>query len=136
VFILDYFGSIIISFTAKKNIFLDDTVDDELEVDDGWRDYKRSYNEVRELFNQIFCNCQIHIFKPTVDRTIKRFEQLGTMTNHPILGRQASATNEEKQLDVASLFRIYISLSLFVKHLNIILIINLCIYSTSSSLQS
>jgi len=31
-----------------------------------------------------------------VNRTIKHFEQLGTMTNRPILGRPASATNEEK----------------------------------------
>jgi len=30
VFIWDYFGSIIISFKAKKNIFLDDTIDDEV----------------------------------------------------------------------------------------------------------
>jgi len=45
----------------------------------------------------MFCNGQIHIFKPTMDRTIKPFEQLGTMTNRPILERPA--TNEEKHID-------------------------------------
>jgi len=39
-----------------------------------------------------------------MDRTIKRFEQLDTMTNRSILGRPASVTNEKKQLDVAVSF--------------------------------
>jgi len=56
----------------------------------GWRDRKRFYNEVKELFNQIFRNSQISKF--TI-QTIKCFEN-GLLKNQNSIQRSESATRK------------------------------------------
>jgi len=68
----------------------------------GRGDRQRSYNELR-LFNDTFRN-ENSISKLTVERTIKRFKEIGSVKNRTILGRSLLATIEEKTLDVAQSF--------------------------------
>lgn len=70
----------------------------------GWGDRKRSYNEVRQLFNETFRDENTNISKSTVQRTIKRFEETGSVKNCTITGRPVSVTTPEKSLDVALSF--------------------------------
>jgi len=65
----------------------------------GWGDRMRSYNDVRQLFNETFRNENTAISKSIVERTIRCFNEIGNVKNRPILGRPKSATNPEKSLD-------------------------------------
>jgi len=52
------------------------------------------------LFNKTLCNKNNRISKTTVVRTVQRFEENGSVKNHPKSGRPAIATNKNKALDV------------------------------------
>ncbi|EZA49482.1 hypothetical protein X777_12276 [Ooceraea biroi] len=56
------------------------------------------------LFNATFHNENTNISKSTVHKTIRRFEETGSIKNHPKTGRPAKATNSEKSLDVLQSF--------------------------------
>lgn len=60
----------------------------------GFGDRIRSYDEVRHLFNDFF-NERPPISKSTVERTIRKFEESGTVQDLPKAGRPRSATNAE-----------------------------------------
>lgn len=70
----------------------------------GWDDNRRSYNDVRQLFNVNFLNEETTISKFTVIRTVQHFEDTGSIKNRPKSGRPASATSEQKALDVLQSF--------------------------------
>lgn len=70
----------------------------------GWDDRQRSYNEVRQIFNETFRDENTAISRSTVERTVRRFNETGSVKNRQIPGRPISAIGEEKQLDVAQLF--------------------------------
>jgi len=70
----------------------------------GWGDRQRSYNEVRQIFNETFRDENTAISRSTVERTVKHFNETGSVKNRQIPGRPISATGEEKQLDVAQSF--------------------------------
>ncbi|EFN74119.1 hypothetical protein EAG_04168 [Camponotus floridanus] len=53
----------------------------------GWGDRLRSYNDVRQLFNETFRNEDTAISRSTVERTIRRFNETGSVKNRPVLGR-------------------------------------------------
>jgi len=59
----------------------------------------RSYNDVRQLFNETFCNKNTAIPRSIVERKIRRFNEIGSVKNRSVLGRPKSATNPEKSLD-------------------------------------
>jgi len=65
----------------------------------GYGDRVRSYQEVTNLFNETFPN-RNSISKSTVQKTVKRFEETGSVKDCPRTGRPKDATNEEKNLDV------------------------------------
>lgn len=69
----------------------------------GWNDRLRSYQDVKDLFNVTFRNENTPISKSTVERTVRRFEETGSVKNRPKTGRPAT-TNEEKALDVLQSF--------------------------------
>ena len=66
----------------------------------GWGELKRSYVDVKTLFNDTFRLGLIPISKSTVSRTITRFNDTGSVKDRPRSGRPSTATNEEKSLDV------------------------------------
>lgn len=70
----------------------------------GWGDRERSYNEIRQFFNEIFRNGGVPLSKTIVMRTIRRYEEIGNVKNRMIPGRPRSATIKENQLNVAQLF--------------------------------
>lgn len=72
----------------------------------GWGDRQRSYNQVRDLFNQTFRSDdgQMSVSKSTVSQTIRRFEETGSVKNRQIPGRPTSVTNEENQMEIAQAF--------------------------------
>lgn len=70
----------------------------------GWGDRQRSYNEVKRLFNETFCDHDNGISKSTVERTIRRFEESGTNKNRPKSGRSRFETTEERAFEVAQAF--------------------------------
>lgn len=55
---------------------------------------------MRRLFNETFHNQDIAISKSTVERTIKRFEETGSVKNRAIPDKSATAINLEKSLNV------------------------------------
>jgi len=59
-------------------------------------------NEVKQLFNNT--RNKNSILKLTVEQTMKRFEEIGSVKNCTIPGRLLSATVKEKALDVAQSF--------------------------------
>jgi len=59
-------------------------------------------DEVKQLFNNT--RNKNSISKSTVERTIKRFEEIGSVKNCTIPGRPLLATVEEKALDVTQSF--------------------------------
>lgn len=65
----------------------------------GYGDRVRSYQEVATLFNETFPD-RNPVAKSTVQKTVKRFEEMGSVKDCPRSGRPKSATNEEKSLDV------------------------------------
>lgn len=66
----------------------------------GWGDMQRSYTNVTNLFNATFRNDGTPISRGTVSKTIRRFDDIGSVRNRPLAGRPSTATNEEKSLDV------------------------------------
>jgi len=66
----------------------------------GWGDRLRSYNDVKQLFNATFWNENTSISKSMIHKTIRRFEEIGGVKNHPQTGRPAIAINPEKSLDI------------------------------------
>jgi len=70
----------------------------------GWGDRVRSYRNVVDLFNRTFRNEGARISKGTVSKTVRRFEQMGSVRNRPTTGRPSTATTEEKSLDVLQSF--------------------------------
>ena len=66
----------------------------------GCGNHQRSYKEVALLFNETFRCGQIGISRSTVKRTVKCFEQIGSVKNCAKSSRPATATNPDKALDV------------------------------------
>lgn len=69
-----------------------------------WGDRQKSYGDVCLLFNQTMRNENSSISKSTVERTVKRFEDTGSVKDRPKSGRPVSAIGDEKQLDIALSF--------------------------------
>ncbi|KAJ8950228.1 hypothetical protein NQ318_006202 [Aromia moschata] len=69
----------------------------------GWGDQQRSYNQVRDLFNQTFRVDRVPISKTTVQRTIQLFQETGGVKPGPIPGRHTVST-EERKMEVALAF--------------------------------
>lgn len=65
----------------------------------GYGDRIRSYNEVTHLFNDSFPG-RNPITRSAVEKTIKRFEETGSVKNRPRSGRPKSATTDERCLEV------------------------------------
>jgi transposase len=72
----------------------------------GWGDRVRSYNEVRVLFNRTFRNGDglSPVSKSTVERTVRRFMDNGTVKDLERSGRPKSVASEEKQIEIAQAF--------------------------------
>lgn len=70
----------------------------------GWDEARRSYIQVKNIFNATFRNGLNQISKSTVERTIRRFEETGSVKDRPRPGRPKDATNDEKTLDVLLTF--------------------------------
>lgn len=72
----------------------------------GWGDRVRSYLEVRTLFNNNFRNQdgQTPISKSTVERTVRRFAEFGTISDLQRTGRPTSVATEEKHIEIAQAF--------------------------------
>lgn len=66
----------------------------------GWGEVKRSYNAVRNLFNETFRVGQEPISKSSVERTVRRFEETGCVKDRDRSGRPKTARNGDKSLDV------------------------------------
>lgn len=69
----------------------------------GYGDRVRSYEEVVHLFNDRFPD-RPPISKSTVFKTVKRFEDTGSVKDRPRSGRSLSATNEDKSLEILQTF--------------------------------
>lgn len=67
----------------------------------GYGNITRSNEDVQILFNDTFRVGAEQISKSTVQRTIARFNLSGSVKDLPRSGRPVTATNPEKQLDVA-----------------------------------
>lgn len=65
----------------------------------GFGDRIRSYEEVKNLFNDTFPD-RNPVSKSVVYKTVSRFEETGSVKNRPKLGRPRSALNEDLSLDV------------------------------------
>lgn len=65
----------------------------------GYGDRIRSYEQVKNLFNDSFPN-RNPISKSGVQKTIQRFEETGSVKDRPKSGRPTTATDEENSLDV------------------------------------
>lgn len=70
----------------------------------GWGHMRRSYRAVRDIFNASFRVGGIPLSFSTVQKTVRRFENTGTISDLPRSGRPMSAGNEEKSLDVVLTF--------------------------------
>ncbi|KMQ85171.1 transposable element tc3 transposase [Lasius niger] len=70
----------------------------------GWGNQVRSYKEVMRLFNDTFRNENNGISKSTVVRTVQRFQVTGSVKNRRKPGRPATASNDDKALDVLQSF--------------------------------
>jgi len=66
----------------------------------GWGEVRRSFMQVKDLFNETFRNELTPISKSTVERTVKHFEDTGSFKDRPRTGRPITATTEEKSLYV------------------------------------
>lgn len=70
----------------------------------GWGDHQQGYKTVHRLFNAEFRDQNNQIAKSTVVKTIRRFEETGSVKDRPRTGRPKSSTNEEKSLEVLQSF--------------------------------
>lgn len=67
----------------------------------GFGDRIRTYEEVAQLFNETFRgNAGFSISTSTVYRTINRFHKTGSIKDKLRSGRPATATKDEKSLEV------------------------------------
>lgn len=66
----------------------------------GWGAVRRSYLDVKNHFNATFRAGGAPISKSTVERTVRRFEDTGSVKDRPRSGRPRTAGNEESSLDV------------------------------------
>lgn len=66
----------------------------------GWGGVKRSFMQVKDLFNDTFRDAAFQISKSTVERTVKRFEETGCIKDRPRSGRPKTATTEETSLNI------------------------------------
>jgi len=66
----------------------------------SWGGVRRSFMQVKDLFNETFRNGLIPISKSTVECTVKCFEDTGSVKDRPRTGRPITATTEEKSLYV------------------------------------
>jgi len=66
----------------------------------GWSGVRRSFMQVKDFLNEILRNGLTLISKSTVERTVKRFEDTGSVKDRPRTGRPITATTEEKSLYV------------------------------------
>jgi hypothetical protein len=69
----------------------------------GYGDNVRSYEAVAALFNNTFPN-RLPITKSTVQRTVARFEQTGSVKDRPRAGRSKTASNDDKNIEVLQSF--------------------------------
>ena len=69
----------------------------------GWGDRVRYYNQVRLLLNRTFRNGEglSLVSKSTIERTVRRFMNLGSIKDLQRTGRPKSAGSEEMQMDIA-----------------------------------
>lgn len=65
----------------------------------GYGDRKRSHQEACAVFNDTHLD-RNPISKSTVTKTLKRFNQTGSVKNQPKLGRPRTCTNEENSLNI------------------------------------
>jgi len=70
----------------------------------NWGGIRRSFMQIKDLFNETFRNGLTLISKSTVERTVKRFEDTGSIKDRPRTGRLITATTEEKSLYVLQSF--------------------------------
>ncbi|XP_071576406.1 uncharacterized protein [Temnothorax nylanderi] len=68
----------------------------------GWGVNERSFTDVVRLFNNTYPNRQIS--KSTVLKTVRRFQETGSVKSRFRSDRPSSATNNDKQLDVLQTF--------------------------------
>ncbi|XP_024869057.1 uncharacterized protein LOC112452865, partial [Temnothorax curvispinosus] len=69
----------------------------------GYGDRVRSFEQVATLFNDTYADRE-PISKSTVQKTVRRFEETGSVKDRPRSGRPKSATNFDKSLDVMQSF--------------------------------
>lgn len=65
----------------------------------GYGDRTRSYDEVKDLFNDTYPN-RNPISRSGVQKTVQRFQETGSVKDRPRSGRPKLATNEELSLEV------------------------------------
>ena len=72
----------------------------------GWGDRVRSYDQVCLHFNRTFRNGEglNPVSKSTIDRTVRRFLNHGSIKDLQRTGRPKSAGSEEMQMDIAQAF--------------------------------
>jgi len=66
----------------------------------GWGAVTRTYRQVQDLFNETFRVGANQISSSTVERTVRRFNEAGTVKDLPRSGRPRSAGNAENSLNV------------------------------------
>ena len=66
----------------------------------GWGDVKRSFTQVKNRLNETFRKGLPPISKSTVDRTVKRFENIDSVKDHPRIGRPKTTTTDEASLNI------------------------------------
>ena len=70
----------------------------------GWGDVKRSFTQVKNLFNETFRQGLPPISKSTVERTVKRFADIGSVKDRPRTGKPKAATTEDTSLNIVLSF--------------------------------
>ena len=72
----------------------------------GWGDRVRSYGQVRLLLNRTFRNGEElnPVLKSTIERTVRRFINHGSIKDLQRTGWPKSAGSEEMQMDIAQAF--------------------------------
>jgi Fe2+ or Zn2+ uptake regulation protein len=70
----------------------------------GYGDRKRSHQEACPLFNETHPN-RNPISKSTVTKTLKRFNETGSVTNRLKVGRPRICTNEDNSFNILLLLR-------------------------------
>ena len=66
----------------------------------GWGNVKCSFTQVKNIFNETFRQWLPPISKSTIECTVKRFEDIGSVKDHPQTERPKTATTEEVSLNI------------------------------------